>query len=180
MTTTSKAERDESIGQIGVETSIDMAAAPHDVYEFWRALENFPRFMSHVEEVRATAPNRYLWRVRGPLGSSFSWEADVTHVEPDARISWRSTDDAEIVQTGTVFFEATQTGGTHLKVQMSYTITGLQTLMRSTSVASALCLKVVTGMTFRKSFFRRVSYQCVLQTIRQPIAGCLIHIRRTP
>ncbi len=108
-------------GDIAVDTSIDMNVAPRAVFEFWRALENFPKFMGHVKEVRATKDNRYLWRVAGPLGLEVSWEADVTNVVQDQRISWQSVGDAQVKNTGSVQFTPTAAGGTHLHVALSYT-----------------------------------------------------------
>jgi uncharacterized membrane protein len=107
-------------GDIDVSTSVEINVPAHEVFEFWRALENFPKFMGHVKEVRAVADNRYLWRVAGPVGTEVSWEADVVNLVEDQRISWQSVGDATVKNSGSVEFSPTTTGGTHLKVQLSY------------------------------------------------------------
>ena len=106
-------------GGIDLDTSIDIAAPPKVVFDFWRALENFPRFMSHVIEVRKTGEQTHLWRVQGPLGTEVSWTSRVTDVEPERRIAWASDKDASVENRGEVRFSATPTG-THLAVRITY------------------------------------------------------------
>jgi uncharacterized membrane protein len=105
---------------IRMEQSIQVNVAPHQAFEFWRTLENFPRFMAHIKEVKATKDNRYTWKVDGPLGTSVSWEADVTDVVQDKRISWKTVGDAQVANSGSVEFSAAPAGGTLLQVKLSY------------------------------------------------------------
>lgn len=106
-------------GGIALDTSIDIAVPPKVVFDFWRALENFPRFMSHVIEVRKTGDKTHLWRVKGPLGTEVSWDSRVTDVEPDRRIAWASDKGATVENRGEVRFSPTATG-THLAVRITY------------------------------------------------------------
>ena len=57
---------------IEVDRSITVDAPVERVYEFWNDFENFPRFMSHVHEVRRTGPDRTHWVVAGPGGTPIS------------------------------------------------------------------------------------------------------------
>src|SRR5258705_3236331 len=65
-------------GEIEVDRSVTIEAPVERVYEFWNDVENFPRFMSHVREVRRLGPDRSRWTVAGPAGAA---------PEGDARVS---------------------------------------------------------------------------------------------
>ena len=64
------------------------------VYEFWNEFENFPRFMSHVHEVRRIGPDRTHWVVAGPGGTPIEWDAVVTRRVPNEEIGWRTVEGA--------------------------------------------------------------------------------------
>lgn len=102
-----------------VEQSIHIAAPPEDVYDLWTDYENFPRFMSHVVEVRDLGRRRSHWVVRGPGGTEFAWNSVVTEQTRPHRLAWRSEPGAEIPQSGSIQFEP-QRGGTLVTVRMSY------------------------------------------------------------
>ena len=105
---------------ITMDSSIVINMAPAQVYEFWRSLENFPRFMKHINEVRPTQDNRYLWRVDGLPGFDVTWEADVTEVVKNERIAWRTVGDAMVKNDGVVRFKPTANGGTEVHVKLTY------------------------------------------------------------
>jgi uncharacterized membrane protein len=108
------------IGQtIDLEKTIYIDAAPDEVYDLWANYENFPRFMSHVVEVRDLGRNRSHWVVRGPAGSEFEWDSKLTEKSRPHRLAWRSEPGAEIATSGSVQFEAHR-GGTRVTVRMSY------------------------------------------------------------
>ncbi len=76
---------------------ITVGAPVDEVFAFWQAMHNFPRFMSHVEEVRVLSEGRTRWKVRGPAGIVFEWEAVVTRLEPGRVLGWKS---AGLIQSG--------------------------------------------------------------------------------
>ncbi|HEX9818516.1 MAG TPA: SRPBCC family protein [Methylomirabilota bacterium] len=90
------------------------------VYEFWNDFENFPRFMSHVREVRRTGPDRTHWVVNGPGGAPVEWDATVTHRVPNQEIGWRTVEGALVEHEGTVRFRPAGTNATRIEVHMSY------------------------------------------------------------
>ncbi|HEY8551411.1 MAG TPA: YgaP-like transmembrane domain, partial [Vicinamibacterales bacterium] len=47
-----------------------------EVFEHWRNLENLPRFMRHLEQVRMFADGRSHWIARGPAGMRVEWDAE--------------------------------------------------------------------------------------------------------
>jgi uncharacterized membrane protein len=88
-----------------IEKSIRVKAPAATVYNYWRNFENFPTFMTNVEEVQLLDPNgrRSHWKIQGPLGRSVEYDADLTQDEPDRAISWNSAG-GEINTTGNVTF----------------------------------------------------------------------------
>jgi len=107
-------------GTVDFEKSIHIHAAPEEVYDLWTNYENFPRFMSHVVEVRDLGRSRSHWVVRGPGGSEFAWNSVLTEQTRPYRLAWRSEPGAEIPQAGSIQLER-RDGGTDVTVRMSYT-----------------------------------------------------------
>ena len=106
----------------GIEVVREMTVeAPVErVYEFWNEFENFPRFMSHVREVRRTGPDRTHWVVAGPGGTPIEWDAVVTKRVPNEEISWRTTEGALVDHGGAVRFRPIGNGQTQIEVRMTY------------------------------------------------------------
>ena len=88
-----------------VERSIRVKAPAAQAYQFWRNFENFPEFMRHVEQVRCLDAEcrRSHWKLRGPVGVSIEYDAELTQDEPNKAISWNSRD-GEMNTTGSVTF----------------------------------------------------------------------------
>ena len=105
---------------IDMEKSIRIDASPSEVYELWSNYENFPRFMSHVLEVRDIGRRRSHWVVQGPAGTQFEFNSVLTEQSKGRRLAWRSEPDAEIANSGSVTFEPYR-GGTLVTVRLSYT-----------------------------------------------------------
>ena len=96
-----------------------------ELYAFWRDLERFPQFMAHLEDVKATGPDRSRWRASGPLGMSVEWDAEITEDVPGERISWRSTEGAKVENSGTVrFLPAPAEQGTEVHIELRYDVPG--------------------------------------------------------
>src|SRR5919205_1309570 len=68
---------DKEGGNVPVNKSIVINAAPEEVYAYWRDLENLPRFMRYLESVTVGADGRSHWVARAP-GGSVEWDAEVT------------------------------------------------------------------------------------------------------
>jgi uncharacterized membrane protein/ElaB/YqjD/DUF883 family membrane-anchored ribosome-binding protein len=105
---------------IDFEKSIHINASPEEVYDLWANYENFPRFMSHVVEVRDLGRRRSHWVVKGPGGTEFEWNSVLTEQSRPHRLAWRSEPGAEIPQAGSIQFERYR-GGTLVTIRMSYT-----------------------------------------------------------
>jgi len=75
-----------------IEKSIRVNAPADKVYQFWHDFENFPRFMDNVESVHSVGSDKKLshWKLKGPLGMSVEFDAEMTQDEPNKSIGWNS------------------------------------------------------------------------------------------
>jgi uncharacterized membrane protein len=104
---------------VEIQKTVTIAAPREIVFEHWSNFDNFPRFMSHVEEVRRLDDTRSHWVVKGPAGTRVEWDAVITeHVRPQ-RLAWSSEPGAPVQHAGSVQFDE-QEGGTRVTVRMRY------------------------------------------------------------
>ena len=102
-----------------VHESIEVQAPLQDVFTYWSNLENFPRIMRNVEEVRVAGDTSH-WRIKGPLGKTVEFDARTTEMSPERGIGWNSTNDNEVETSGQVRFEEVAEGRTRIDVTMNY------------------------------------------------------------
>jgi len=105
---------------IKVTQSVTIGRSPAEVYQFWRRLENLPRFMKHVETVEPIDELRSRWVVKGPAGSQVEWMAKILADRENEVISWESLAGAEVQNAGSVWFEPANNRGTQVKVLLRY------------------------------------------------------------
>lgn len=88
-----------------VERSIRVDAPPEKAYQYWRDFENFPSFMEHVDEVRKldAEGRRSHWKLKGPMGVSLEFDAEMTEDRPNQSIGWKSTE-GSIGTSGVITF----------------------------------------------------------------------------
>jgi uncharacterized membrane protein len=96
-----------------IEKSIEVEAPISAVYNQWTQFEDFPQFMSGVQEVRQIDDSRLFWRAEIG-GKATSWEAEIYEQIPDLRIAWRSLGGAP--NAGTVSFQ--DLGANHTRVNL--------------------------------------------------------------
>ncbi len=104
---------------VRVEQSIAVAHPAPELYSFWRRLDTLPQFMQHVEEVTVLTPTRSRWRVRAPIGSRVTWEAEIINDVPGQIIGWRSLPGSAIHHAGSVHFDE-RDGLTEVRVVLEY------------------------------------------------------------
>jgi uncharacterized membrane protein len=72
------------------------------VYNQWTQFEEFPEFMTGIEEARQVDDTHVHWKAKLG-GKQREWDAEITEQEPDRRISWKSVSGAH--NAGTVRFK---------------------------------------------------------------------------
>jgi uncharacterized membrane protein len=102
-----------------VQSSVVVQAPVEQVYDYWKTLENLPRFMSNIEEVSPTGNGSTHWRVKGPLGAKVEFDAETTRNEPNEVIAW-STTGGDVQTSGEVRFEQLGPERTRVEVSMNY------------------------------------------------------------
>src|SRR5205085_3066844 len=93
-----------------------------ELFQFWRNLENLPRFMRHVVAVQKISDVESRWTVKAPGGRSVQWNAVIFNEEPNRLIAWRTREGADVPNAGSVRFEPTNDGdgATTVKVALEY------------------------------------------------------------
>ncbi|UFS72115.1 SRPBCC family protein [Geomonas sp. RF6] len=110
---------------IRLEKVVTINRTPQQVYDFWRDLENLPKFMNHLESVQVRGPVISHWKAVGAGGLSVEWDAEIVQDIPGQKISWQSIGEADVANEGTVRFEeAPGNRGTEVHVLISYTPPG--------------------------------------------------------
>jgi uncharacterized membrane protein len=108
---------------IHVEQSFTIAKSPWELYQYWRNFENLPQIMSHLESVSVIDEKRSHWVAKAPAiaGGKVEWDAEIINDEPNALIAWRSLENADVDNAGSVrFVPAPGERGTEVKVVIDY------------------------------------------------------------
>lgn len=84
-----------------VQQTIEVSAPLHTVYEQIAALENYPRFMTGVEQVTPIGTDRTHW-VMDVDGHRREFDAQITELSLDERVAWATTDGPRLSETITL------------------------------------------------------------------------------
>lgn len=106
---------------VNIRTSVSINKPVNEVYDFWRNLENLPKFMQHLETVSEKDKVTSHWTATGPGGvGKLSWDAHILMDERGKMLSWHSLPDSTVDNAGKVVFKDNGYGGTDLDVTISY------------------------------------------------------------
>lgn len=90
---------------VNIRTAITVNKPRHEVYAFWRKLENLPLFMKHLESVEQIDGIHSEWTAKIPgVPSNISWKAEIVRERKDALLSWESLPGADIENAGKIEF----------------------------------------------------------------------------
>ncbi len=104
-----------------VDRAITVDRPRDEVFQFWRNLENLPRFMEHLKCVKATGSNRSHWVSKAPAGRTVEWDAEIINEIENELIGWRSLPGADVDNAGSVrFADAPGRRGTEVRVSLQY------------------------------------------------------------
>ena len=117
----SNANANSLIDQLVSSATVVVNASPEELYKFWLNVEQFPRFMRHLESVMDKGSSRSHWVALGPMGTRVEWEAEITSQRENEFISWRSLPGSDIDLDGTVKFRPlSHERGTMISVEVRY------------------------------------------------------------
>jgi uncharacterized membrane protein len=106
---------------VHIEKSIAIEKSPEELYSFWRDFTNLPLFMRNLDSVTVLDATRSHWVAIGPAGTHVQWDAEIYNEIENEMIAWRSTENADVVNAGSVRFQKAPTGhGTFVRVTMNY------------------------------------------------------------
>jgi uncharacterized membrane protein len=106
---------------IHVRESVRVGKPVDEVYRFWRQVDNFPCFMSYLDQVTDLGGRRSHWVAKGPANMKVEWDAEIINEVENKVIGWRSLPDADVVTAGSVTFTPTPDGrGTEVSVHLQY------------------------------------------------------------
>ncbi|MDQ3951162.1 MAG: SRPBCC family protein, partial [Gemmatimonadota bacterium] len=105
---------------VDIQKAINIDAPLDAVFAFFTNYENFPRFMSHVREVRDTGEGRSHWVVDGPGGVPVEWDAVVTKLEANEVLAWKSVPGSVVKSAGVIRFAQNEDGTTRVDLKMTY------------------------------------------------------------
>lgn len=114
-----------SAGPIEIHESVTVNRPVHEIYGFWRNLENLPEVMSHLEEVKVIDSRRSHWGAIAPGGIKVEWDAEITDERENEYIAWRSLPYSDIDTEGLIEFrKAPGNRGTEIRLHMAYNLPG--------------------------------------------------------
>ncbi|MDF2095362.1 SRPBCC family protein [Aquibaculum arenosum] len=91
-----------------------------ELYARWRNVSTLPQILSHVEKVEPLDGRNSRWTVTGPGGARLQFTSRIEQDEPNRRITWRSSEDADVQNEGSVEFQSEGEGRTRIKVHLRY------------------------------------------------------------
>lgn len=105
-----------------IRKSVEINAPVHRCFELWSDLDSFPGFMERVQDVEVTGDRTSHWKVEGPFGRFFEWDAEITAREEDRLIAWEAHGDVD--SSGVVRFRPLAPDRTELEVDFEFRPTG--------------------------------------------------------
>ena len=106
--------------RVHLRTTLELDRPVHEVFEFCRDFENFPRVIQSLHSVTDFQDGRSHWEVMSPRGEILAWDAQVTKYVPNVVLAWHSLPDSIVDCNGLIRFAPTSSGGTKLQIQIEY------------------------------------------------------------
>ena len=106
---------------VHLEKTLSVGAPLEAVWDLWSNFENFPRFLTHLREVRKIDEGHSHWIAAGPATVPVEWDTAVTDWVPRQFIGWRSDEESPLRTSGQVRFRRTGDNQTEIDLQLIYT-----------------------------------------------------------
>jgi uncharacterized membrane protein len=96
--------------------------SPAELYLEWRDLTHWPELVPMLESVTPHDDRLSHWVARGPANTRIEWDAELVTEEPGQFIAWRSVENSDVSNGGSVHFGTAPGGrGTEVRVALDYT-----------------------------------------------------------
>lgn len=105
---------------IEFQKTVHVQAPIDEVFGFWSDYSKFPRFMTHLKEVRPLGDGKWHWVAEGPAGIPIAWDVQMTQLIPKKLLAWRSTPGSAVDTEGTIRFDENSKGGTRITIHLCY------------------------------------------------------------
>src|SRR5690348_6220124 len=106
--------------RVRLRTTVEIDRPVHEVFEFCRDFENFPRVVQSLRRITDYQDGRSCWEVVSLSGDVLSWNSQVTKYVPNVVIAWRSVPGSVVDCNGLLRFSPSARGGTRLRVELDY------------------------------------------------------------
>jgi uncharacterized membrane protein len=104
-----------------VTRSITIRRPAEVLFAFWREIENLTRIIKHPVAITRVSDLASHWAVSAPGDRKVEWDATIINEHPNELIAWRSREEAEIPNAGSVrFHPAPGDEGTEVTVNFEY------------------------------------------------------------
>lgn len=104
--------------------TVTIARPAADLYSFWRDQANLAQVMENVITIEPVDGHSTRWTVKGPAGATVSWTAVITEDEPGHHLTWHSTPDSEVANSGRIEFRDAGARGTVVRATIAYLAPG--------------------------------------------------------
>ncbi len=111
---------------VRIQRSMTILRPAHELYAFWRDVENSPLYMHNIETVKATDANSSHWIAKVPVGKvPIEWNSEITEDVQDSLIAWRIEGQSLLGSGGQVrFAKAADDKGTIVTLEMEFPVFG--------------------------------------------------------
>jgi len=113
-------ERELSRHGFKIEKAVAIRAPAREIYRFWRDFKNLPRVLRHVESVEEHGDGITHWKVKGPFGATFEWDAEIINERENELIAWRTLEGSSADHAGSVHFTPLPGGRTEVRVVLKH------------------------------------------------------------
>ena len=100
--------------------AVTIARPAADLYSFWREQPNLVQVMENIVSIEPLDGHRARWTGKAPSDTTVSWTAVITEDEPGHHLTWQSTPDSEIANSGRIEFREAGLRGTVVRATIAY------------------------------------------------------------
>lgn len=105
---------------VKLKRTIRVKAPIDDVYDFLSHFSNYPLFMSYIKNVEVNDLGGLRWTLVGPAGVPFHWNTTLGKLIKNQAISWKSSINSVIRNSGDIQLVELPNEGTEVKVELTY------------------------------------------------------------